>query len=129
MRMPAICTSPHPIPPPPPQTLDLSCGYTCRRARSTAAVATTNLGPTSMAERVAAKKAEALEGGGQRRIDAQHAKGKLTARERINLLLDPGTFREMDQLRETQCTDFGLKGVPGDGVCTGGVPAGRQNRH
>jgi propionyl-CoA carboxylase beta chain len=67
-------------------------------------------------------------GGGQRRIDAQHAKGKLTARERIELLLDPGTFEEWDMFVEHRCTDFGMdkQSIPGDGVVTGyGMVNGR----
>ncbi len=60
-------------------------------------------------------------GGGQRRIDAQHAKGKLTARERIDLMLDPGSFEEWDMFVEHRCTDFGMESqkIPGDGVVTG----------
>jgi len=60
-------------------------------------------------------------GGGQQRIAAQHAKGKLTARERIELLLDPGRFEEWDMFVEHRCTDFGMahQTVPGDGVVTG----------
>ena len=60
-------------------------------------------------------------GGGQKRIDAQHKKGKLTARERIELLLDDGTFEEWDMFVEHRCTDFGMEGnkIPGDGVVTG----------
>ena len=60
-------------------------------------------------------------GGGQKRIDAQHAKGKLTARERIELLLDPGTFEEWDMFVEHRCHDFGMdeQRIPGDGVVTG----------
>jgi propionyl-CoA carboxylase beta chain len=60
-------------------------------------------------------------GGGQKRIDAQHAKGKLTARERIELLLDPDSFEEWDTFVEHRCTDFGMgdQKVPGDGVVTG----------
>ncbi|MFP4368670.1 MAG: acyl-CoA carboxylase subunit beta [Candidatus Kapaibacterium sp.] len=60
-------------------------------------------------------------GGGKERIDAQHAKGKLTARERIDLLIDTGTFREIDALAHHHSKDFGLdKNVPlGDGVVTG----------
>ena len=60
-------------------------------------------------------------GGGQQRIAAQHAKGKLTARERIELLLDPGSFEEWDMFVEHRCTDFGMahQTVPGDGVVTG----------
>ena len=60
-------------------------------------------------------------GGGQRRIDAQHKKGKLTARERIELLLDPGMFEEWDMFVEHRCKDFGMEkqSIPGDGVVTG----------
>ncbi|HYW86281.1 MAG TPA: acyl-CoA carboxylase subunit beta, partial [Chloroflexota bacterium] len=60
-------------------------------------------------------------GGGQRRIDAQHAKGKLTARERLELLLDPGSFVEIDQFVTHRATDFGLADERyfGDGVVTG----------
>ena len=60
-------------------------------------------------------------GGGQKRIDAQHKKGKLTARERIELLLDDGTFEEWDMFVEHRCTDFDMQDnkVPGDGVVTG----------
>ncbi len=70
---------------------------------------------------LAEKRAAAEMGGGQQRIDAQHGKGKLTARERIELLLDPGTFEEWDMFVEHRCTDFGMdeKGIPGDGVVTG----------
>jgi len=68
-----------------------------------------------------AKRAQARLGGGQRRIEAQHAKGKLTARERIDLLLDPGSFEEWDMFVEHRCTQFGMDEtkVPGDGVVTG----------
>ncbi len=60
-------------------------------------------------------------GGGQKRIDAQHKKGKLTARERIELLLDPGMFEEWDMFVEHRCKDFGMdqQSIPGDGVVTG----------
>ncbi|HZU63588.1 MAG TPA: acyl-CoA carboxylase subunit beta [Novosphingobium sp.] len=60
-------------------------------------------------------------GGGQRRIDAQHAKGKLTARERIEVLLDEGSFEELDMYVEHNCVDFGMPDqvIPGDGVVTG----------
>ncbi|HNE82907.1 MAG TPA: carboxyl transferase domain-containing protein, partial [bacterium] len=66
-------------------------------------------------------KAEALLGGGQKRIDAQHKKGKLTARERIAVLLDEGSFEELDMLARHRSHDFGLdKERPlGDGVVTG----------
>ncbi|MFT4056274.1 MAG: acyl-CoA carboxylase subunit beta [Novosphingobium sp.] len=60
-------------------------------------------------------------GGGQKRIDAQHAKGKLTARERLDVLLDEGSFEEMDLYVEHDCVDFGMQDqkIPGDGVVTG----------
>jgi len=67
------------------------------------------------------KRAEARAGGGDKRIASQHAKGKLTARERIELLLDPGSFEEWDMFMEHDCTDFGMaeQKVAGDGVVTG----------
>jgi propionyl-CoA carboxylase beta chain len=60
-------------------------------------------------------------GGGQKRIDEQRAKGKLTARERVDLLLDPGSFNELDRFVVHQCTEFGMgeKKFLGDGVVTG----------
>ena len=66
-------------------------------------------------------RAQAALGGGQRRIDAQHAKGKLTARERLEVLLDAGSFEEFDTLKRHRCTDFGMSDqhIPGDGVVTG----------
>ena len=66
-------------------------------------------------------KAKSALGGGQDRIDAQHAKGKLTARERVSLMCDKGTFREIDALAHHHSNQFGLdKSVPfGDGVITG----------
>src|SRR5438045_168166 len=66
-------------------------------------------------------KAQALLGGGQRRVDRQHAAGKLTARERLDLLLDPGSFEETDMLVMHRSTDFGLdqQRYLGDGVVTG----------
>ncbi len=70
---------------------------------------------------LAEKRDAACLGGGQKRIDAQHAKGKLSARERIELLLDSGSFEEWDMFKEHRCTDFGMEAqsVPGDGVVTG----------
>src|SRR6266581_3288346 len=67
------------------------------------------------------KRGKARLGGGRRRIDAQHGKGKLTARERIELLLDPGSFEEWDMFVEHRSQDFGMAGqkIPGDGVVTG----------
>jgi len=60
-------------------------------------------------------------GGGQKRIDAQHNKGKLTARERLSILLDEGSFREYDRFVEHRCTNFGAEKqkIPSDGVVTG----------
>jgi propionyl-CoA carboxylase beta chain len=60
-------------------------------------------------------------GGGQKRVEEQHAKGKLTARERIELLLDAGSFNELDQFVVHQCAEFGIadKKILGDGVITG----------
>jgi propionyl-CoA carboxylase beta chain len=63
----------------------------------------------------------ALAGGGEARIARQHKAGRLTARERIDLLFDPGSFRELDRFVTHRCTDFGMEKqkVPGDGVVTG----------
>ena len=67
------------------------------------------------------KRARARLGGGEKRIAAQHAKGKLTARERLELLFDDGTFEEWDMFVEHRCVDFGMEDqkVPGDGVVIG----------
>jgi propionyl-CoA carboxylase beta chain len=67
------------------------------------------------------KRAQARMGGGAKRIEAQHAKGKLTARERIEVLLDEGSFEEFDMFVEHRSTEFGMgeQKVPGDGVVTG----------
>lgn len=64
---------------------------------------------------------QALQGGGASRQAKQHEKGKLTARERIELLLDQGSFREYDMLKSHRCSDFGMdkQQYPGDGVITG----------
>ena len=66
-------------------------------------------------------RAKARLGGGEKRIEAHHAKGKLTARERLELLLDEGSFEEWDMFVEHRCHDFGMdrETVPGDGVVTG----------
>ena len=63
----------------------------------------------------------ARQGGGEKRIEAQHARGKLTARERIDLLLDLGSFEEIDMFVEHDCHEFGMeeRKIPGDGVVTG----------
>ena len=67
------------------------------------------------------KRAAARQGGGEKRIAAQHKKGKLTARERLELLLDKDSFEEYDMFVEHRCSDFGMEKntVPGDGVVTG----------
>ena len=68
------------------------------------------------------RRAGARLGGGIKRVDAQHAKGKLTARERIELLLDHGSFEEYDMFVQHRCADFGMdkeEKIPGDGVVTG----------
>lgn len=67
------------------------------------------------------KRNRARLGGGTKRIASQHAKGKLTARERIELLLDPDSFEEWDMFVEHRCHDFGMaeQSIPGDGVVTG----------
>jgi propionyl-CoA carboxylase beta chain len=75
------------------------------------------------------KRAEARLGGGQKRIEAQHGRGRLTARERIELLLDEGSFEEFDMFVEHECHEFGMEGqkIPGDGVVTGwGTINGRK---
>ena len=74
-----------------------------------------------MLEELERRRAAARLGGGQRRIEAQHAKGKLTARERIDVLLDPGSFEEYDMFVEHRSIDFGMENqkIPGDGVVTG----------
>ncbi|HVJ43093.1 MAG TPA: acyl-CoA carboxylase subunit beta [Dongiaceae bacterium] len=72
-------------------------------------------------KRLEEKRAAARAGGGEKRVAAQHAKGRLTARERIELLLDPDSFEEWDMFVEHRCADFGMADnkVPGDGVVTG----------
>lgn len=68
-------------------------------------------------------------GGGEKRIEQQHAKGKMTARERIDYLLDEGSFQEIDKFVVHRCQDFGMekKKIPGDGVVTGyGTVNGRR---
>jgi propionyl-CoA carboxylase beta chain len=76
---------------------------------------------TDPIERLRDLRAQSLEGGGEQRIEAQHAKGKLTARERIDLLVDPGSFVEIDRFVTHRCNDFGMEKnrILGDGVVTG----------
>ena len=80
-------------------------------------------------EQLKARRAKAMLGGGEKRIESQHAKGKLTARERLELLLDPGSFEEFDMFIKHRSTDFGMEKThfPGDGVVTGwGTINGRK---
>ncbi|MDF1566332.1 MAG: acyl-CoA carboxylase subunit beta [Deltaproteobacteria bacterium] len=83
----------------------------------------------SLRDRLEALEARAEEGGGAARKERQHAAGKLTARERIESLLDAGTFVELDRLKTHRCTDFGMEEskIPGDGVVSGyGLVDGRK---
>src|SRR5262245_15313600 len=72
-------------------------------------------------EKLDLRRKDAKLGGGRTRIEAQHKRGKLTARERIELLLDKGSFEEFDMFVEHRSNDFGMEKqkVPGDGVVTG----------
>lgn len=84
---------------------------------------------SNIVEQLEERRAQARMGGGQKRIDAQHAKGKLTARERLELLLDPGSFEEFDMFVKHRSTDFGMEKnhIAGDGVVTGwGTINGRK---
>ena len=83
----------------------------------------------AMLARLELRRRRAHAGGGTQRVAAQHAKGKLTARERIELLLDRGSFEEFDMFVEHRCDDFGMEKTkfPGDGVVTGwGTVNGRS---
>src|ERR1700682_6050677 len=83
----------------------------------------------SARDKLAALDAQAELGGGEERIDKLHQEGKLTARERIDLLLDPGSFVELDKFKTHRADDFGMseKKILGDGVITGyGTVEGRQ---
>ncbi|HEU0067490.1 MAG TPA: carboxyl transferase domain-containing protein, partial [Sphingomonas sp.] len=76
---------------------------------------------SSTIQMLGAKRIAAQAGGGDRRVAAQHAKGKLTARERLDVLLDENSFEELDMFVEHNCVDFGMRDqvYPGDGVVTG----------
>ena len=83
----------------------------------------------SVIEALEQRRAGAKLGGGEKRIDAQHARGRLTARERIDLLLDKHSFEEMDMFVQHRSTEFGMEKtkIPGDGVVTGwGTVNGRK---
>ncbi|KAJ1997991.1 hypothetical protein GGI04_005190, partial [Coemansia thaxteri] len=105
--------------------LNLRRGLALAAARSlltrTCGYATANTQGEEVKARIEAKRQASVAGGGEARVAVQHGKGKLTARERISLLLDPGTFREYDAFVEHQCTDFGMASqrITGDGVVTG----------
>jgi len=75
----------------------------------------------TMIEELEQRRELARLGGGEKRIAAQHSKGRLTARERLSVLLDPGSFEEYDMFVEHNCADFGMEAqkIPGDGVVTG----------
>jgi propionyl-CoA carboxylase beta chain len=84
---------------------------------------------TDILQELEGRRAAARQGGGERRIAAQHSKGKLTARERIELLVDEGSFEEFDMFVRHRCTDFGMEAErpAGDGVVTGwGTVNGRM---
>jgi propionyl-CoA carboxylase beta chain len=77
--------------------------------------------PQNPLDRLRTLREQALLGGGEQRINDQHAKGKLTARERLTILLDEGSFEELDMFAEHRWYEFGLEKqkIPGDGVVTG----------
>ena len=77
--------------------------------------------PRELLDQLHHRQAQAEQGGGPERLAQQHKKGKLSARERLDLLLDPGSFVELDRFVTHRCTDFGLAAqqIPGDGVVTG----------
>jgi propionyl-CoA carboxylase beta chain len=72
-------------------------------------------------DKLEARRARARDGGGKARIEAQHKRGKLTARERVELIMDKGSFEEFDMFVEHRTAEFGMEGakIPGDGVVTG----------
>ena len=85
--------------------------------------------PEDPLQRLERMREQSLVGGGEKRVQVQHAKGKLTARERIDLLVDPGSFQEIDRFVTHRCQDFGMadKKILGDGVITGSATIdGRQ---
>ena len=85
--------------------------------------------PRNMLDILEQKNLAALSGGGPERVKKQHQSGRLTARERIDLLFDPGSFVETDRFKTHRCAEFGMdqQKIPGDGVVTGyGLIHGRQ---
>jgi len=104
-------------------------GRACSSAAQTLATPPHLAKAASVRQRLAEANEASLLGGGEARIAAQHKKGKLTARERLELFLDPGSFREYDALKTHRCHDFGAQATapPGDGVVTGhGLVDGRR---
>jgi len=84
---------------------------------------------TNVLQELETRREQAKQGGGEKRIASQHAKGKLTARERIEILLDEGSFEEYDMFVAHRCTEFGMEETKfsGDGVVTGwGTVNGRM---
>jgi propionyl-CoA carboxylase beta chain len=79
------------------------------------------MGLRTQVQELERRREAARAGGGEKRVAAQHAKGKLTARERLDVLLDPGSFEELDMFVEHNSVDFGMaeQRIPGDGVVTG----------
>ncbi|CAK4078786.1 unnamed protein product [Aphanomyces euteiches] len=104
-----------------PSPMSAAMRVTAGAAFSTAEPITPAARKLAFKQKLEDTRAKALLGGGAKRQEAQHAKGKLTARERVELLLDEGTFREYDMLKTHRCKDFGMEKqeFPGDGVITG----------
>ncbi len=117
------------------RALNVAC-FQLARAMSTQAGASASLAKdpsiikAAFRERLSKEREKAQLGGGTQRILKQHTRGSLTARERIELLFDDNSFRELDQLKAHRCTEFGMgdesKQFPGDGIVTGhGLVNGR----
>jgi len=109
------------------KNINLVSALTCQRNYAEGLSASV-LNSLKVKESLKEKRAQALLGGGQKRIDAQHKKGKLTARERIDLLLDEGSFVEYGAFMEHRCYDFAMEKEKylGDSVVTGrGLVNGR----
>ena len=113
-------SSSSPSPPPPKKT----------KTKTKTAAADPSEVKSAFRSRLASERSRALAGGGTARVERQHARGSLTARERLDLLFDAGTFRESDALKSHRCSEFGMDDAgnyfPGDGVITGrGLVNGR----
>jgi hypothetical protein len=106
--------------------LPLSQGYAAAPAAYSSPLSQAREKKLAQRERLAALEAQAEQGGGQRRIDAQHGKGKLTARERLDVLLDEGSFREYDKLVEHRCANFGMEKQKIPGGCSSQPAASRH---